>query len=322
MNRPAAATACRWFLAARSAISRSASRPSERRNPRSANRRWAISISSGPRDGFQGEIKLEDASLEQDLVVSLPQTEMHEPLIEWSDGGDVFFAVREKAPAALPQPAARGTAPPRYVAIYWDASGSRAADSQDHGLEIGLVKSLLAAWTAPDSGGSGKVEVDLLLLRNTLSPPQRFSITRKNIAELLAALERVDYDGGTQLGAISARRDCYDMALLFSDGISTFGGDAPSSPGGPLYCISADAAPMPPGCGNWLPPMAASTSISCGRPTRKLSLRSAGGTRAAPRERPERSRRRPAAHCGRARRRPPHARGPAGKPAGRAVAPL
>ena len=193
------------------------------------------------REGFLGETKLKDAALSENLVVSLPETDTQEPLVEWSDGGEVYFAVQDRVPAPLPKPGDQGNPPPAYVALYWDASGSRSTDDQDHWLEIGLVKSLLTSWTAPDSGGSGKVEVELQLLRNKLSTPRRFVITRTNIAELITALESVEYDGGTQLGAISAPGGYYDMALLFSDGISTFGSDTPASPGKPLYCISADA---------------------------------------------------------------------------------
>ena len=129
---------------------------------------------------------------------------------------------------------------PKRVAIYWDASGSRA--SADHRREIDLVKALLAAWTAPAAGGPGTVEVDLVLVRNVQSPPRQFTITEKDVSQLTAALESVDYDGGTQLGAIApidgARMP--DLALLFSDGISTFGRDEPQPLDVPLYAFSSD----------------------------------------------------------------------------------
>ena len=64
-----------------------------------------------------------------------------------------------------------------------------------------------------------------------------------DLSALTAALERVQYDGGTQLGAIGpiARAGRPDFYLLFTDGISNFGREEPAPLDAPLYIFSAGA---------------------------------------------------------------------------------
>ena len=150
---------------------------------------------SKSRDDFHAESKIEHAVLDKDLLVGLTDVEKQDALVEWTDDG-VYFALQDLP--AVPQP--ERIVPPKHVVIYWDASGS--GEITDHRREIGLVKALLAAWTAADDGPS-RLEVDLVLVRNAQSPPRRFTITEKGAEQLIAALENVAYDGGAQLGAIA-----------------------------------------------------------------------------------------------------------------------
>ena len=85
---------------------------------------------------------------------------------------------------------------------------------------------------------------------NAQSPPQQFAIGEKGAEQLIAALENVAYDGGgAQLGAIGsdagtnpffANNIKPDLALLFSNGVTTFGLDEPKLLGVPLYVFSSD----------------------------------------------------------------------------------
>jgi tetratricopeptide (TPR) repeat protein len=186
-------------------------------------------------DNFVAETKLENALLDKELIVALPDVEKQHVLVEKADDGHVYFAIHDLPPATAEDPPPLR---PKYVVIYWDASGSRAGD---HQREIGLLKALLAAWTV----SSQPVRVDLVLLRNALSPPQRFVLSTRNLAKSLArvaeALNRIDYDGGTQLGALAPiGGERPDVSLLFSDGVSTFGRYEPESLGAPLYVFSAE----------------------------------------------------------------------------------
>ncbi len=188
---------------------------------------------SKSRDDFHAESKIEHAVLDKDLLVGLTDVEKQDALVEWTDDG-VYFALQDLP--AVPQP--ERIVPPKHVVIYWDASGS--GEITDHRREIGLVKALLAAWTAADDGPS-RLEVDLVLVRNAQSPPRRFTITEKGAEQLIAALENVAYDGGAQLGAIAPLAGANpDLALLFSNGVTTFGLDNPPQLGTPLHVISSD----------------------------------------------------------------------------------
>ena len=80
---------------------------------------------------------------------------------------------------------AAGDAPARGASIGTPRARGAAHDRQ---REIELLKSLLAAWTAPVAGKPATVHVDLAFLRNALSPPRRFAVTRANISELTDAL--------------------------------------------------------------------------------------------------------------------------------------
>ena len=69
------------------------------------------------------------------------------------------------------------------------------------------------------------------------------TVSLDDLSALTAALESVQYDGGTQLGAIepipgAGKPDFY---LLFTDGISNFGSEEPARLDAPLYIFSADA---------------------------------------------------------------------------------
>lgn len=189
------------------------------------------------RDSFVAETSLRDVSLTEDLVVALPGVEAQDVLVERADDGAVYFALHDFP--EIPQQAQ--APPPKHIVIYWDASGSRA--SSDHQREIGLLEAYLASLARPGSAPKPDVRVDLILLRNEQSKPKRFVISGANIGKLVAELEKVQYDGGTQMGAITPRLGTKtpDLYLLFTDGLSNFGAADPSRLDAPLYIFSADA---------------------------------------------------------------------------------
>ena len=84
-------------------------------------------------------------------------------------------------------------------------------------------------WDVHDSA-IPDIHIDLVLLRNVASKPQRIEFKEAGPAALVAALEKVQYDGGTQLGAIGpiAGAEKPDLYLLFTDGISNFGREEPA----------------------------------------------------------------------------------------------
>ena len=187
-------------------------------------------------DSFVAETKQQDWSPVEDLVIALPKTNQPQVFVEMADD-ELYYAIQDY-PAA---PAAESPlASIKRAVVFWDASGSRTGD---HGREIVLLQKYLERLLPEQAGSEGEITVDLVLFRNAASKPVRIEFTKSGHAELTAALEKVQYDGGTQLGAIGPLTGVErpDLYLLFTDGISNFGSEEPSRLDAPLYIFSADA---------------------------------------------------------------------------------
>ncbi len=188
-------------------------------------------------ESYVAETKQHDWLPVEDMVVSLPKTDQPQVLVE-ADGGDAYYAVQD-----YPAPDGKDAQPPlaaepRRVVIIWDASGSRAGD---HGREIALLRNYIQGWWDLKDNAIPAVKLDLVLFRNAASKPQRIDGSG-GPAALAAVLQAVQYDGGTQLGAIGpVDGEKPDLYLLFTDGLSNFGSEEPPRFDAPLFIISADA---------------------------------------------------------------------------------
>jgi len=137
-----------------------------------------------------------------------------------------FYAEVPLAGKAQPRPA------PRRVGIVWDASGSGA--TRDHGREIALLDAFFQSVR--------NVDVDLLVVRDAAEAPRRFAVAGGDWRLLREHLRGLVYDGGTRLDLMAAPAGA-DLALLFSDGVATFGERGLPQSAVPLFTISsADAS--------------------------------------------------------------------------------
>ena len=189
------------------------------------------------RDGFAAETTLTDATLTKDLVIALPDIAAGAVMIEKADDGKYYFAVNDMV--GVPERKSRPPTPKR-VCVLWDASASRA--DADHKREIQLLTKCLSFMLTPRGGFA----VDLVVFRNKCAKPREFGVglnRTNNFAALIKAIENIQYDGGTQMGAITPWPDAKtpDMYLLFTDGISNFGRETPGALGAPVYAFSSDA---------------------------------------------------------------------------------
>lgn len=141
-------------------------------------------------------------------------------------GDKTYFQMEIPAPKLAPLPRRL----PQRVALYWDASGSAAR--RDHLKEFALLDRYFHAM--------GNGEVDLIRFRDRAEAPRTFKITKGNWHELKTMLEKTDYDGATAFGAIVPSPNSSE-ALLFSDGLHNFDGQAFPNLGIPVYTFSATA---------------------------------------------------------------------------------
>lgn len=183
-------------------------------------------------DSFVAETTLTGQPLKHDLVIALPEVRRPRAVVEKAPDGQHYFRLYDlpAAPAlASPPP------PPRRISILWDASASRV--TADLPRELGLLKAYLAQLKAPS------LEVDLVIFRHQAAPSRRFQVRNGDGAQFLAALEAVDYDGGTQLGCLPPDPGASppDLYLLFSDGLSTFGLEEPRPFPAPLYAFGSQS---------------------------------------------------------------------------------
>jgi Ca-activated chloride channel homolog len=185
-------------------------------------------------DSFVAETKQQDWSPVEDLVIALPEAGGPQVLVEKADDG-LYFAIQDYP---LPPAAESPIATAKRAVVFWDASGSRTGD---HKREIVLLQNYLSRLLP---GEEGTMSVDLVFFRNVASKPVRIEFSKSRPAELTAALEKVQYDGGTQLGVIGPLPGAEkpDLYLLFTDGISNFGSEEPARLDAPLVVFSAEAA--------------------------------------------------------------------------------
>ncbi|HET6720456.1 MAG TPA: VIT domain-containing protein, partial [Rhodocyclaceae bacterium] len=154
------------------------------------------------------ELSVERQQIGKEALLTLQLPESAEPRVVTQRQGEAtyFYAELPVKPLAAPRP------PPKKLALVWDASASglnrRRAD------EITLLRRYLEQL--------GEVEVNLHVLRDALDAPQRFVVKGGDSSALRAELDRLPYDGGTNLALLAAIPKA-DVMLLFSDGIDNFG---------------------------------------------------------------------------------------------------
>lgn len=182
-------------------------------------------------DSFVAETVEKKKALTNDLVVAVPDVERRAVAVETNRNREAWFCIQDLAKVA---PSVQ-TESPHSIGLLWDASGSR-NDSAARAREIALLEKYLATL-------KGKVAVRLQVFRHLAGDVQTFKVSGGQADDLIAALKALDYDGGTQFGAVVPFKDDQpDLYLVFADGVSNFGESKPGTFEVPLFVFSADAA--------------------------------------------------------------------------------
>ncbi|MFM9984965.1 MAG: VIT domain-containing protein, partial [Flavobacteriales bacterium] len=117
---------------------------------------------------------------------------------------------------------------PDKIAFYWDVSGS--CDSASQANYRALAKEYLMYFKPS--------QVDVVTFSYSIHDRKSFMLSGGVSSELDSYLSNLDFDGGTQLGAI--RNDGgYSEVFVFSDGMTNYGKDLPGLIDVPVNCISA-----------------------------------------------------------------------------------
>ena len=150
----------------------------------------------------------ENVAPRDDLLIALPVLPDTIVSTERTPDGDVWFCA--SVAVDPPDPREAGTLDPlRAFTVFWDASASRAGD---HANEIAGIRGALA-----EKKGSFR----LVVFRNAVEPARTF----ETVGALADALEKVDYDGGTDFSAVAAAIAATEgPVLLFTDGLDTLSG--------------------------------------------------------------------------------------------------
>ncbi len=191
---------------------------------------------------------LDGQRLDADLVIRAPAPT--EPIAHTEtftrssrDAAETFFLIEshEVAPVSSLNPLPPGSggtrlSPPLLGAgglgVIWDASLSRQSSNVKQEKE--LLRLLLARLDG--------VSVSVHVLRDTLEPAKSFSIENGDSTALLAYLDSIPLDGGTDLSALQNLPVLTDgYYLLFSDGTSTLGTPKISKSGTPLWAVTSGA---------------------------------------------------------------------------------
>src|SRR5258708_15076060 len=179
-------------------------------------------------DGWVAEAKLGRGLPAEDLQIRLPDLPARFTTVENKSGESCFCSSSK-----LGERDGEQTWTPKRVAIAWDASGSR----QSLDREYDLLRELLAHWD--------DTVVDVVVFRNRVEDdPRSFAPGDSQVSDLLAYLQGLPYDGGTDLTALDLSSPAYAECegwLLFSDGLGTIDPGMPKIGSIPVVAITGQA---------------------------------------------------------------------------------
>lgn len=144
-------------------------------------------------------------------------------------GGDTYFSL------GLPIAEHSAERPlPARLQLIWDASASAAGRQFDR--EFALLDAYFRR--------AGTIDVNLVRVADTASPPERYTVRRGDWLALRRALEGTVYDGASNLGAVT-HDGVSQEALWFTDGLANYGSPWILKFPVPVFAINSAAAANP-----------------------------------------------------------------------------
>ena len=180
-------------------------------------------------DRWVGEATLGKGTPAEDLQVRLPRLPEYMVTIEKQADDQTFFSLSASQPAAETQAAWK----PKRIALAWDASGSRTSIARD----LDLLEGLFKTWR--------QLTVDIAVFRNRgIEETETFAFENGKAKKLLDYLNRLPYDGGTNLSALdlkSVPHKDVEAWFLFSDGMGTLERGLPETGETRVFTVTGQA---------------------------------------------------------------------------------
>lgn len=117
----------------------------------------------------------------------------------------------------------------KSIALYWDCSHS--AQFRKLESDMSLLSTLLS--------NNDNTEVTIYTFNYKIKSERTFRVMKNDVSEIKEYLRNVKYDGGTNFDCINIPAGKYDIATLFSDGISSFAHSKTIASPIPVYTISS-----------------------------------------------------------------------------------
>lgn len=175
-------------------------------------------------EAYIASYKTENFPAKGQLVFSIPDKKQQQIFVEKGkiSSETVFYA------PVKPDEVKRAKKLPSKIALFWDASLSM--EDRNLTLELELLNKYFKEI--------GNINIELHTFNSVAMPVKSFSVKRGDWEELKEYLQKIQYDGATQLGLINLNANA-DEIILMTDGLSNFGKTIPAIGNIPVTTISS-----------------------------------------------------------------------------------
>jgi tetratricopeptide (TPR) repeat protein len=173
---------------------------------------------------YQASVRKKQFLANKPIVIRLPNRQSEAVAACEQKSNGIFFHTNLK----LPQKYARKKQP-KKITVMWDVSSSRFLSQIPK--EISLLKKYLSTMK--------KGEVEFIPFGFKALPSQTFRIENGQSTELLQAIQKLAYDGGTTLNQLPWNSCKGEEILLFTDGLQNLGSAKSPLTSKEIYCIQS-----------------------------------------------------------------------------------
>ena len=173
---------------------------------------------------YQASVRKKQFLANKPIVIRLPNRQSEAVAACEQKSNGIFFHTNLK----LPQKYARKKQP-KKITVMWDVSSSRFLSQIPK--EISLLRKYLSTMK--------KGEVEFIPFGFKALPSQTFRIKNGQSTELLQAIQKLAYDGGTTLNQLPWNSCKGEEILLFTDGLQNLGSSKSPLTSKEIYCIQS-----------------------------------------------------------------------------------